>query len=104
MLMSFLSRWSLLLLTACLAIASSRRASRRRDKGDRVHLALGTARPVPGRPTERQTRRRDLDEGLTRQRHALVVLGQPPISREPSKRTFNYPPPWLHLEAAAARL
>ncbi len=55
-------------------------------------------------PTEHQARRRDRDERLARLDLALVVLRQPAVPRNPSKRALYYPPARLHLETLGAWL
>jgi hypothetical protein len=57
---------------------------------------------APAESTEYQARRRELNEGLARLHHALVVLGQPSIPRQPSKRALYYPAARLHGEAAGS--
>jgi len=49
---------------------------------------------------EHQASRRQLDERLARLHQALIILRQPPIPRDPGKRTLNYPSARLHGEAA----
>ena len=63
----------------------------------------GCVRSWPCQPAEHQAGRRDLNQGLARLDLALVVLGQPPIPREPSKRALYYPPARLDLKAMGAR-